>query len=102
KQEDITFDGAALECRINAENPFKGFLPSPGKITTYMPAGGPGVRVDSAVYPEYQIPPYYDSMVANLISYGINREEAIQKMKRALEEFVVNEVYIIIPYYLFF
>lgn len=99
KQEDITFDGAAIECRINAENPFKGFLPSPGKITTYMPAGGPGVRVDSAVYPEYQIPPYYDSMVAKLISYGRNREEAIQTMKRALEEFVVEGVHTTIPFH---
>src|SRR5699024_3856514 len=80
-------------------NPFKGFLPSPGKITTYMPAGGPGVRVDSAVYPEYQIPPYYDSMVAKLISYGRNREEAIKTMKRALEEFVVEGVHTTIPFH---
>src|SRR5699024_6458909 len=72
---------------------------SPGKITTYMPAGGPGVRVDSAVYPEYQIPPYYDSMVAKLISYGRNREEAIQTMKRALEEFVVEGVHTTIPFH---
>src|SRR5699024_2586558 len=90
KQEDITFDGAAIECRINAENPFKGFLPSPGKITTYMPAGGLGVRVDSAVYPEYHIPPYYVSLFAKLLSFGRNRVKVIQTMKRVIEEFVLD------------
>src|SRR5690625_5494200 len=69
KQEDIEFKGWSIECRINAENPFKNFMPSAGKVDMYLPPGGLGVRVDSAVYPEYVIPPHYDSMVAKLITY---------------------------------
>src|SRR5699024_7252382 len=99
KQEDITFDGAAIECRINAENPFKGFPPSTGKITTYMPASGSGVRVVTVINPEYLNTPYYDSMVAKILSYGINREEAIQTMKRALEELVVEGVHTTITFH---
>lgn len=91
-QEDVTFNGWAIECRINAENPDKNFMPSPGEVKMYLPPGGLGVRVDSAVYPGYKIPPFYDSMVAKLITYGASREEAIARMKRALSEFVVEGV----------
>ncbi|WP_243290201.1 acetyl-CoA carboxylase biotin carboxylase subunit [Bacillus sp. FJAT-47783] len=100
KQEDITFNGWAIECRINAENPEKNFMPSPGKVNMYLPPGGLGVRVDSAVYPGYSIPPFYDSMVAKLITYGATREEAIARMKRALSEFVIEGVSTTIPFHL--
>lgn len=92
KQEDIKMNGWAIECRINAENPSKNFMPSPGLVEFYLPPGGLGVRVDSAVYPGYSIPPFYDSMVAKLITYGETREEAIAKMKRALSEFAIDGV----------
>ncbi|WP_101844249.1 acetyl-CoA carboxylase biotin carboxylase subunit [Halobacillus sp. Marseille-P3879] len=98
-QEDIQFEGWAMECRINAEDPFKNFMPSAGKIDMYLPPGGLGVRVDSAAYPGYMIPPYYDSMVAKLITYGKDREEAVQKMKRALDEFVIEGVKTTIPFH---
>ena len=88
KQEDISFNGHSIECRINAEHP-ETFIPSPGKITQYHQPGGLGVRVDSAVYQGYIIPSHYDSMIAKLIVYGENRNECIQKMKRALEEYVI-------------
>ena len=88
KQEDINFNGHSIECRINAEHP-ETFIPSPGKITQYHQPGGLGVRVDSAVYQGYIIPSHYDSMIAKLIVYGKNRNECIQKMKRALEEYVI-------------
>ncbi|KKB37245.1 acetyl-CoA carboxylase biotin carboxylase subunit [Bacillus thermotolerans] len=101
-QDEVTFDGWSIECRINAENPSKNFMPSPGRIHTYMPPGGLGVRVDSAVYPGYMIPPFYDSMVAKLITYGATREEAIARMKRALSEFVIegDGVHTTIPFHL--
>lgn len=99
KQEDVKFDGWSIECRINAENPFKGFLPSPGRIEMYLPPGGYGVRVDSAVYPGYSIPPFYDSMIAKLITHGTTREEAIKRMKRALEEFVIEGINTTIPFH---
>ncbi|MBS3679618.1 acetyl-CoA carboxylase biotin carboxylase subunit [Ornithinibacillus massiliensis] len=99
KQEDVTFNGWAIECRINAEQPFKNFMPSPGKINMYLPPGGLGVRVDSAVYPGYAIPPYYDSMIAKLITYGSTREEAISRMKRALDEFLVEGIHTTIPFH---
>lgn len=92
KQKDIKLNGWAIECRINAENPAKNFMPSPGLVEFYLPPGGLGVRVDSAVYPGYSIPPFYDSMVAKLITYGETREEAIAKMKRALSEFAIQGV----------
>ncbi|WP_100011182.1 acetyl-CoA carboxylase biotin carboxylase subunit [Lentibacillus sediminis] len=98
-QEDIEFDGWAIECRVNAENPFKNFMPSAGEISMYLPPGGLGVRVDSAAYPGYQIPPYYDSMIAKLIAYGKTRDEAVKRMKRALDEFVVEGVYTTIPFH---
>ncbi|WP_391201796.1 acetyl-CoA carboxylase biotin carboxylase subunit [Psychrobacillus sp. L4] len=91
-QKDIKIKGWAIECRINAENPAKNFMPSPGKIDMYLAPGGNGVRVDSAMYPGYSIPPFYDSMVAKLITYGDTREEAIAKMKRALGEFIIDGV----------
>lgn len=99
KQEDVEFNGWSIECRINAEDPFKNFMPSPGKIDMYLPPGGLGVRVDSAVYPGYTIPPFYDSMVAKLITYGPTREEAIARMKRALDEFVIDGVETTIPFH---
>lgn len=100
KQEDVKLNGWSIECRINAEDPNKNFMPSPGKVEMYLPPGGLGIRVDSAVYPGYVIPPFYDSMVAKLISYGETREEAIARMKRALEEFVIDGVKTTIPFHL--
>lgn len=99
KQEDVAFKGWAIECRINAENPAKNFMPSAGKVTMYLPPGGLGVRIDSAMYPGYSIPPYYDSMVAKLITFADTREEAIAKMKRALGEFVIEGVHTTIPFH---
>ncbi|MCU9613834.1 acetyl-CoA carboxylase biotin carboxylase subunit [Caldibacillus lycopersici] len=99
KQEDIKMNGWAIECRINAEDPEKNFLPSPGKIKMYLPPGGLGVRVDSAVYPGYSIPPYYDSMIGKLITYGATREEAISRMKRALSEYAIEGVATTIPFH---
>ncbi|HLO12235.1 MAG TPA: acetyl-CoA carboxylase biotin carboxylase subunit [Pseudoneobacillus sp.] len=99
-QSEVTFTGWAIECRINAENPEKNFMPSPGKIQMYLPPGGLGVRVDSAAYPGYSIPPYYDSMIAKVITYGSSREEAIARMKRALSEFVVEGIHTTIPFHL--
>lgn len=100
KQEDVKFEGWAIECRINAENPDKNFMPSPGEVKMYLPPGGFGVRVDSAVYPGYKIPPFYDSMVAKLITYGATRDEAIARMKRALSEFVIEGIDTTIPFHL--
>lgn len=99
KQADIEFKGWAIECRINAENPTKNFMPSPGMINKYLPAGGRGVRVDSAAYSGYTIPPYYDSMIAKLIVFAENREQAISCMRRALEEFVITGVETTIPFH---
>ncbi|HLT56634.1 MAG TPA: acetyl-CoA carboxylase biotin carboxylase subunit [Bacillota bacterium] len=98
-QEEIQFQGHSIECRINAENPFKNFMPSPGKIETYLAPGGFGVRVDSAVYPGFEIPPYYDSMVAKLITHASTREEAIKRMKRALDEYIIEGVHTTIPFH---
>jgi acetyl-CoA carboxylase, biotin carboxylase subunit len=100
KQEEVEFNGWSIECRINAENPDKNFMPSAGTVEMYLPPGGLGVRVDSAVYPGYKIPPFYDSMVAKVITYGDTREEAIARMKRALSEFVIEGVYTTIPFHL--
>ena len=91
-QEDIHIQGHAIECRINAENPWKIFRPSPGTITDLHLPGGQGIRVDTGIYSGYQIPPYYDSMLAKLIVHGNNREEAIAKMKSALGEMIIQGV----------
>ncbi|AGQ28054.1 acetyl-CoA carboxylase biotin carboxylase subunit [Streptococcus pyogenes] len=92
-QEDITITGHAIECRINAENTAFNFAPSPGKITDlYMPSGGVGLRVDSAVYNGYAIPPYYDSMIAKIIVHGSNRFDALMKMQRALVELEIEGI----------
>jgi len=99
KQEDVQFRGWAIECRINAEQPEKDFIPSPGKIELYLPPGGTGVRVDSACYQGYQIPPFYDSMVAKLIVWGASRQEAIARMNRALSEFAIYGVHTTIPFH---
>ena len=92
EQEDVRISGHAIECRINAENPEKGFIPSPGKVTRLHLPGGKGIRVDTAMYAGYTIPPYYDSMIAKLIVHGKSRKEAIKKMKSALSEFIVEGV----------
>jgi acetyl-CoA carboxylase, biotin carboxylase subunit len=90
-QDDIRFEGHAIECRINAEHPAT-FAPSPGKITYYHPPGGLGVRVDSAVYQGYSVPPYYDSLIGKLIVHGRDRPECIARLKRCLGELVVGGV----------
>jgi len=100
KQEDIQINGWAIECRVNAENPKKNFMPSPGRIQFYLPPGGLGVRVDSGAYPGYMISPFYDSMIAKLIVWGRDREEAIVRMKRALSEFTIDGIYTTIPFHL--
>ncbi|MBA4535772.1 acetyl-CoA carboxylase biotin carboxylase subunit [Bacillus aquiflavi] len=100
KQEDVTFNGWSIECRINAENPSKNFMPSPGTIKMYLPPGGLGVRIDSAAYPGYMIPPFYDSMIAKVITYGDTREEAIARMRRALGEFVIEGIHTTIPFHI--
>ena len=92
KQEDVKISGHAIECRINAENPEKGFRPSPGTITDMYLPGGKGIRIDTAVYSGYTIPPYYDSMIAKLIVWADNREEAISKMQSALGEVIIEGI----------
>lgn len=99
-QEDVQFRGHAIECRINAEDPEKNFMPCPGTIDGYVTPGGPGVRVDSHSYPGYRIPPYYDSLIAKVIVWGADREEAISRMKRALNEYAITGVKTTIPFHL--
>ena len=89
----------SIQCRINAEDPHKGFIPSPGKITNYHAPGGHGVRVDTHAYASYIIPPHYDSMVSKLITVAQTRDEAILKMKRALEEYIIEGVKTTIPFH---
>ncbi|MCC5834475.1 MAG: acetyl-CoA carboxylase biotin carboxylase subunit [Opitutales bacterium] len=93
KQEDIQIRGHAIECRICAENPAMNFAPSPGEITLYYPPGGHGVRLDSHIYGGYTVPPYYDSMIAKVISYGVNRNQAIDRMYRALSEYLIRGIH---------
>lgn len=100
RQEEVRFDGWSIECRINAEDPDRGFMPSPGRIGFYLPPGGPGVRVDSGAYPGYMISPHYDSMIAKLIVWGPTREEAIARARRALGEFMIEGVKTTIPFHL--
>jgi acetyl-CoA carboxylase biotin carboxylase subunit len=96
---NVAPEGHAIECRINAEDPFKGFSPSPGRVHTFHPPGGHGVRVDTHVYTGYQIPPYYDSMIAKLIVRAKTRNLAIEKMLRALDEFVIEGIQTTIPFH---
>lgn len=98
-QDEVVLNGWSIECRINAEDPARNFMPSPGKIGFYLPPGGPGVRVDSGAYPGYVISPHYDSMIAKLIVWGKTREEAISKMKRALAEFAIEGIHTTIPFH---
>ncbi len=98
-QEDIKIRGHAIECRITAEDPERDFLPQPGQITYFQPPMGPGIRVETALYPGYVIPPYYDSMVAKVIAWGADRTEAIARMKRALAEFQLEGVKNTIPFH---
>lgn len=100
RQNDVKLLGHALECRINAEDPEKDFIPSTGKIENFLPPGGPGVRVDTHVYAGYTIPPFYDSMIAKVITLASRREEAIKYMRRCLEEFVVEGIKTTIPFHL--
>ncbi len=95
-QDDIVLKGHAVECRINAEDP-DSFMPSPGRITQYHQPGGPGVRVDSHLFSNYVVPPYYDSMIAKVIAYGANREEAMSRMHGALQEMVIDGIRTNIP-----
>ncbi len=95
-QSSIKFNGHAIECRINAEHP-RTFLPSPGRVTEYHAPGGLGVRVDSALYAGYSVPPYYDSLIAKLVVHGTSRNECLMRLRRALEEFVVGGVQTTIP-----
>lgn len=98
-QEDVVINGWSIECRVNAEDPSRNFMPAPGKIDFYLAPGGPGVRVDSAAYQGYSIPPFYDSMIAKLIVWAPTRDEAIAKMKRALSEFAVEGIPTTIPFH---
>jgi acetyl-CoA carboxylase biotin carboxylase subunit len=91
-QKQVVFRGHAIECRINAEDPDRNFRPQPGRIGGYLPPGGPGVRMDSHVYTDYEIPPYYDSLIGKLIVWGIDRPTAIERMKRALRECAITGV----------
>lgn len=91
-QSDILLRGHAIECRINAEDPEHNFRPNPGRILAYLPPGGPGVRIDSHVYPDYEIPPYYDSLIGKLIVWGPDRRTAITRMRRALQECAITGV----------
>jgi acetyl-CoA carboxylase biotin carboxylase subunit len=96
RQEEVTFEGHAIECRINAEDP-RSFVASPGRIANYHPPGGLGVRVDSAVYQGYRIPPYYDSLIGKLIVHARTRQECMMRLRRALDEFVVDGIKTTIP-----
>ena len=96
-QDDVHHKGCAVEVRINAEDPANGFRASPGKVTAWMPAGGPGVRVDSHVYPGYVVPPNYDSLIGKIIAYGDTREQAIARLSIALSETVIEGISTNIP-----
>ena len=96
RQRDVQIRGHAIECRINAEDPFK-FTPSPGRITAWHPPGGPGIRVDSHAYANYFVPPHYDSMIGKVIAHGDTREQALRRMRIALSEMVVEGILTNIP-----
>jgi acetyl-CoA carboxylase biotin carboxylase subunit len=99
KQDDIQFNGHAIECRINAEDPDNKFMPSPGRIEAYHVPGGRGIRVDSHTYSGYDVPPHYDSMIAKLIAHGNNRLDAIHTMQRALDEFIIEPIKTTLPFH---
>ncbi|MEW5908754.1 MAG: acetyl-CoA carboxylase biotin carboxylase subunit [Thermodesulfobacteriota bacterium] len=99
KQADIRLDGWALECRINAENPEDGFMPSPGTVRNLILPGGPGIRLDTHLFTGYDVPPYYDSLICKAIAWGKNRNEAISRMKRALHEFKIEGIHMTIPFH---
>jgi acetyl-CoA carboxylase biotin carboxylase subunit len=99
KQDDISPRGWAIECRVNAEDPSNGFAPSPGRITAYQPPGGRGVRVDSHIFAGYNVPPFYDSLLAKVITVGDTRPDAIRVMQRALGEFLIEPIPTTIPLY---
>lgn len=96
-QDDITIRGHAIECRINAEDPLNNFTADPGKIVRYRSPGGPGIRVDSGIHMGYSIPPMYDSMISKLCSWGMNRQECIERMRRAIYEYVIIGVHTTLP-----
>ncbi len=98
EQKDVVLNGWAIECRINAEDAEKNFMPCPGRVTLFQLPGGPGVRVDTAVYSGYDIPPHYDSMLAKLICHGANRADVIRRMQRCLDEFLVEGIKTTIPF----
>ena len=99
EQNKVSITGHSIECRINAESA-EDFRPSPGCISGYHPPGGPGVRVDSAIYQGYIVPPYYDSLIAKVIVHGANRNECLMRLRRALEEYVITGVETTIPFHL--
>jgi acetyl-CoA carboxylase biotin carboxylase subunit len=98
-QKEIILTGHALECRINAENPERDFLPCPGRIFFFHAPGGPGIRIDTHIYSEYQVPPHYDSLLAKIIAFGEDRQEAIERMRRALSECVIEGIPTSIPFH---
>lgn len=100
QQDDVRINGAAIECRINAEDFENNFMPCPGKIEMLNLPGGPGVRVDTHIYPGYEISPYYDSLVAKLITFGHNRDEAVRVMQRALNEFIISPIKTTVPFHI--
>ncbi|MCX5932698.1 MAG: acetyl-CoA carboxylase biotin carboxylase subunit [Cyanobacteria bacterium] len=100
RQEDVQLRGHAIECRINAEDPQQNFRPAPGRITGWLPPGGPGVRVDSHVYTGYEIPPFYDSLIGKLIVWGLDRDAAIKRMRRALSECAITGIPTTIEFHL--
>jgi acetyl-CoA carboxylase biotin carboxylase subunit len=99
RQREVHFDGHSIECRINAEDPARNFMPCPGLVTTYHPPGGPGVRVDSHIYTGYRVPSHYDSMIAKVIVRGHDRREAIRRMLRALDECIIEGIATTIPFH---
>jgi acetyl-CoA carboxylase biotin carboxylase subunit len=99
-QGDVTFQGHAIECRINAEDPALDFRPAPGTLSAFVPPGGPGIRVDTHAFSGYTIPPHYDSLIAKVIAWGNDRPEAIARMRRALTEFILAGIPTTIPFHL--
>jgi acetyl-CoA carboxylase biotin carboxylase subunit len=96
----VRITGHAIECRINAEDPAHNFRPAPGKITGWLPPGGPGVRIDSHVYTGYEIPPFYDSLIGKLIVWGVDREHALRRLRRALSECAITGIPTTIDFHL--